>query len=81
MRGALGGHTSISVSRSEGEKMLCWECGLRDALEEEGSPITFIFGTEVVGCLCQSCAAERRALWETSLEELRRTARDSLRDQ
>jgi hypothetical protein len=81
MRGPLGGHTGISVSSGKGVNMLCWQCGQHEALEEEGSPITFIFGTEVAGCLCRSCATERQALWEASLQELRRTEGESVRGQ
>jgi hypothetical protein len=29
--------------------MLCWQCGQRDALEREGSPITFAFDCAVDG--------------------------------
>ena len=35
--------------------------GDRNAHEEEGRPITFVFGAEVAGCLCRSCMTERPA--------------------
>jgi hypothetical protein len=47
--------------------LLCSQCGEREALEREGSPITFIFGTEMAGQLCRSCATERQALWNEGL--------------
>jgi len=43
--------------------MLCEQCGKHDAIERDGSPIIFIFGTDVAGRLCHSCAMERQALW------------------
>jgi hypothetical protein len=55
--------------------MLCEQCGQAEALERDGSPITFIFGTDVAGPLCRACSTQRQALWDVKLVEL--LARDS----
>jgi hypothetical protein len=55
--------------------MLCEQCGQHDALERDGSPIVFVFGTDVAGRLCRPCATQRQALWDAKLTEL--LARDS----
>jgi hypothetical protein len=50
--------------------MLCEQCGQHDALERDGSPVTFIFGTEVAGRLCRLCATQRQSIWDAELAEL-----------
>jgi hypothetical protein len=50
--------------------MLCEQCGEHDALERDGSPITFIYGTDVAGRLCSSCAMDHQAQWDARLAEL-----------
>jgi hypothetical protein len=61
--------------------MLCEQCGQHDALERDGRPITFVFGTDVAGCLCHSCVTEREAFWEAALNEWRSTRGESPREQ
>ena len=53
--------------------MLCEQCGQHEALEQDGSPIIFAFGTDVAGRLCRSCVKEREATWEAVLEKWRTT--------
>jgi hypothetical protein len=59
----------VTLAVPEGAKMPCSGCGQGDGLEEEGRPITFIFGTEIAGYLCRACAMERETLWESALRD------------